>query len=55
MLFVTTLGAVPGNEFGAKTYAAVRAAGVRTYITKNPLSSDATPYQPHVDVWCSQP
>lgn len=43
------------NEFGAKTYAAVRAGGVRTYITKNPLSSDATPYRPHVDVWCSQP
>ena len=43
------------SEFGAKTYAAVRAAGVRTYITKNPLSSDAVPYRPHVDIWCSQP
>jgi len=43
------------NEFGAKTYAAVRAGGVRTYITKNTLSSDATLYRPHVDVWCSQP
>ena len=43
------------SEFGAKVYAAVRAARVRTYITKNPLASDAAPYRPHVDVWCSQP
>lgn len=43
------------SEFGAKTYAAVRAGGVRTYITKNPLNSDAAPYRPHVDIWCSQP
>jgi hypothetical protein len=43
------------SDFGAKVYEAVRAAGVRTYITKNPLASDAAPYQPHVDVWCSQP
>jgi len=43
------------SEFGAKTYGAVRDAGVRTYITKNPLAGDAETYRPHVDVWCSQP
>ncbi len=43
------------KEFGAKVYGAVRAAGIRTYITKNPIASDAVAYQPYVDVWCSQP
>ena len=43
------------SEFGAKTYGAVRDAGIRTYITKNPINSDAAPYRPHVDIWCSQP
>jgi len=43
------------SEFGAKVYAAVRTAGIRTYITKNPIASDAVPYRPHIDVWCSQP
>ena len=43
------------SEFGAKVYAAVRAAGIRTYITKNPIASDAAAYLPHIDVWCSQP
>ena len=43
------------SEFGSKTYAAVRSAGIRTYITKSPTSGDAGPYLPYVDIWCSQP
>jgi len=43
------------KQFGARVYQAVKAAGIRTYATKNPLSADAEVYRPHVDVWCSQP
>jgi hypothetical protein len=43
------------SDFGAGVYRAVRDAGFRTYITKNPLASDATPYHEGVDIWCSQP
>ncbi len=43
------------KEFGAGIYAAVRAAGIRTYATKDPTAGDAAPYRPHIDVWCSQP
>ncbi|MHC4431436.1 MAG: hypothetical protein ACYTBS_06310, partial [Planctomycetota bacterium] len=43
------------KEFGAKVYAAVKAAGIRTYATKDPTGADAAPYRPHIDIWCSQP
>ena len=43
------------REFGDKIYAAVKAAGVRTYATKDPLDPDAAAYAPHLDIWCSQP
>jgi hypothetical protein len=43
------------KEFGAKVYAAVKAAGLRTYATKNPQGADAADYAPHLDIWCSQP
>jgi len=41
--------------FGARVYRAVRDAGIRTYITKNPLAADAVDYRPGIDIWCSQP
>jgi hypothetical protein len=43
------------KEFGAKVYAAVKAAGLRTYATKDPVGRDAAAYAPHLDIWCSQP
>ncbi len=43
------------REFGVRVYAALKQAGVRTYITKDPRSADADAYAPHVDIWCSQP
>lgn len=43
------------KEFGTKVYAAVKAAGLRTYATKDPQGADAADYAPHLDVWCSQP
>jgi hypothetical protein len=43
------------KEFGVKVYAAVKAAGVRTYATKDPLDPDAAAYAPYLDIWCSQP
>ncbi len=43
------------KEFGAKVYAAVKAAGIRTYATKDPTAADAAVYRPYVDIWCSQP
>jgi len=43
------------EEFGAKVYAAVKAAGIRTYATKDPTAADAVSYRPYIDVWCSQP
>jgi hypothetical protein len=44
-----------GREFGVKVYAAVKAAGVRTYATKDPSGLDAADYAPYLDIWCSQP
>lgn len=43
--------------FAAKVYAAIRKAGVRTYITKDPTGLDSDVYRDHdaVDAWCSQP
>ncbi len=43
------------KEFGAKVYASVKAAGIRTYATKDPTAADAAPYRPYIDIWCSQP
>jgi hypothetical protein len=43
------------KEFGAKVYAAIKAAGLRTYATKDPVGGDAADYAPYLDIWCSQP
>lgn len=43
------------KEFGVKVYAAVKAAGVKTYATKDPVNPDAAAYAPYLDIWCSQP
>ncbi len=43
------------KEFGARVYAAVKAAGLRTYATKDPIGADAADYAPYLDIWCSQP
>ena len=43
------------KEFGTKVYAAVKAGGLRTYATKDPVGADASDYAPYLDVWCSQP
>ena len=44
-------------EFAAKVYAAIQRAGLKTYITKDPTSSDAGIYRRAnaVYAWCSQP
>lgn len=44
-------------DFASKVYSAVRRAGIKTYITKDPASIDAGQYKANdaVDVWCSQP
>jgi len=47
--------AVSAQEFGGKLYAAVHAAGIRTYATKDPCAADADAYAPYLDIWCSQP
>ncbi|HOX28413.1 MAG TPA: hypothetical protein PLQ76_04570, partial [bacterium] len=43
------------KEFGVKVYAAVKAAGMKTYATKDPTNPDAAAYAPYLDIWCSQP
>ena len=43
------------KEFGVKVYAAVKAAGLKTYATKDPMDPDAAAYAPYLDIWCSQP
>jgi hypothetical protein len=43
------------QEFGVRVYAAVKAAGIRTYATKDPVAADAAAYAPYLDIWCSQP
>ncbi len=43
------------KEFGAQVYAAVKAAGIRTYATKDPTGADADTYRRYIDIWCSQP
>jgi hypothetical protein len=41
--------------FMVETLKAVRAAGVRTYVTADPTSEAFRPMRPLVDVWCTQP
>lgn len=43
------------QEFGSRVYQSVYDSGIRTYATKNPISADAEPYRPYIDIWCSQP
>ena len=43
------------KEYGARVFRAVRAGGIRTYITKDPTAADAVAYRDAVDAWCSQP
>jgi hypothetical protein len=46
------------KEFGSKVFQAVRDAGMKTYITKDPVAADAADaadYKAIVDAWCSQP
>ncbi|MGA2257357.1 MAG: hypothetical protein ABSG53_22090, partial [Thermoguttaceae bacterium] len=43
------------QEMGVKVYAAVKAAGMKTYATKDPMDPDAAAYAPYLDIWCSQP
>jgi len=42
-------------QFMAGVLKAVRAAGVRTYLTADPTSAAFAPLKPFVDVWCTQP
>jgi hypothetical protein len=43
------------KEFGLGVYAAIKAAGLKTYATKDPVNPDAAAYAPYLDIWCSQP
>lgn len=43
------------KDFGSKVFKAGHDAGIRTYITKNPLAAAARAYREGVDVWRSQP
>jgi hypothetical protein len=40
--------------FMTRVFAAVKAAGVRTYTTASPQRPSYQPFQPYVDVWCTQ-
>ncbi len=42
-------------RFMTKILQAVRAAGVKTYVTADPTSAAYDPMRPYVDVWCTQP
>ncbi|NPV45394.1 MAG: hypothetical protein HPY69_00440 [Armatimonadetes bacterium] len=41
--------------FMTETLKAVRAAGVRTYVTADPTLDGFAPLRPYIDVWCTQP
>ncbi len=41
------------KAFGVKVYKAVKAAGLKTYATKDPVEPDAAAYAPYLDIWCS--
>lgn len=50
----------PGRDstsiaFMKEVLKAVRAAGVRTYLTASPVADAFQPLRPYVDVWCTQP
>lgn len=46
----------PGSiAFMIETLKAVRAAGVKTYVTADPTKEGFAPLKPYVDVWCTQP
>ncbi len=47
--------AASSRDFGVNVYKAFKKAGVKTYATKNPKSSDSAYYAPYVDFWCCQP
>jgi hypothetical protein len=42
-------------NFMLKVLRAVKAAGVRTYVTADPTHEQFAPLRPFVDVWCTQP
>ncbi len=42
-------------NFMVKVLRAVKAAGVRTYVTADPTHEQFDPLRPFVDVWCTQP
>lgn len=48
----TSPGAI---AFMVETLKAVRAAGVRTYVTADPTNEGFAPLRPYIDVWCTQP
>jgi len=48
----TSPGAI---AFMIETLKAVRAAGVRTYVTADPTHEGFAPLKPYIDVWCTQP
>jgi len=48
----TSRGAI---AFMIETLKAVRAAGVRTYVTADPTNEGFAPLKPYIDVWCTQP
>ncbi|MBC7287611.1 MAG: hypothetical protein H5T86_06110 [Armatimonadetes bacterium] len=41
--------------FMVRVLQAVRAAGVRTYVTADPTRPAFEPMRPYVDIWCTQP
>ncbi len=47
--------AAESKEFGVKIFKMVKDAGMKTYITKNPVAPDAPDYQEQISAWCSQP
>ena len=38
-----------------KVLKAIKAAGVRTYVTADPTHDQFEPLRPYVDIWCTQP
>ena len=42
-------------SFMVKVLRAIKAAGVRTYVTADPTHEQFAPLRPFVDVWCTQP
>ncbi len=42
-------------QFMIKVLKAVKAAGVKSYLTADPTHEAFQPFRPYVDVWCTQP